>query len=397
MEEGKYRILIVHNHYKIPGGEDIVVENEKNLLVEHGHKVMLYTRDNSEIGQFDLIRKLKLPFGAIFSMKTYLDVRRIIKQEKIEIVHVHNTLNLISPSVYYAAFSSGIPIVQTIHNFRLLCPAGTLFRNGTICEKCITHGLRYSVFYRCYRNNFSQSLLNCFSLCLFRGLRLYKKLSYICLTDFNKSKLLMLNRNRINIQEDRVFVKPHFTADRNIIIPYNIRRKEIVYVGRLDETKGIKFLFEAWNKIEKSYLYESIKLVICGSGPLEKWCTSFVEKNDIKRVCMKGQIEHEDVFEIIASALATIMPTQWYEGFGMNVIESFSCGTPVIGSDFGNAGNLIKEGYNGWKFQCNSVDSLIDAVGKIKDIVYSTYNDYLDNYTPEINYRTLVRIYRHII
>ena len=125
MEEGKYRILIVHNHYKIPGGEDIVVENEKNLLVEHGHKVMLYTRDNSEIGQFDLIRKLKLPFGAIFSMKTYLDVRRIIKQEKIEIVHVHNTLNLISPSVYYAAFSSGIPIVQTIHNFMLHCPAGT--------------------------------------------------------------------------------------------------------------------------------------------------------------------------------------------------------------------------------------------------------------------------------
>lgn len=385
---------MVHNHYQIMGGEDIVVENEKNLLEEHGHKVILYTRDNSEIVNWGLAQKLKLPINAVFSIKTYCDIRYLIKSEKIDIVHVHNTLNLISPSVYYAAFSCDIPVIQTLHNFRLLCPAGTLFRKCTICEKCVTSGLRYSIIHRCYRNSLSQSLLCAFILSLYRNLKLYKKLTYICLTDFNKNKILMLNQRRLNILQDSIYVKPHFTVDRNSVIPYNLRRKEIVYIGRLDETKGIKLLFKAWNKIEKNSQYESISLVICGSGPLGTWCKSFIDNNDIKRICMKGHVKHEELFDIIAKALATIMPTQLYEGFGMNVIESFSCGTPVIGSNLGNVGSLIKEGYNGWKFQHNSIDSLIDAIGKIEDIVDSTYKDYLNNYTPEINYRELIRIYQ---
>lgn len=396
MEERKYKILIVHNHYQIPGGEDIVVENEKRLLEEHGHKVMLYTRDNTEVDQWGIIGKIRLPFDAIFSIKTYCDVRRMIKLEKIEIVHVHNTLNLISPSVYYAAFSCDIPVIQTIHNFRLLCPSGILYREGNICEKCIMSGLKFSVIHRCYRNCLSQSLLCSFSLGLYRKFGLYKRLSYICLTDFNKDKILMLNQSRLNIWEDKVFVKPHFTAARNVVVPYDFRKKKIIYVGRLDETKGIKLLFEAWSRIEKDRKYEPVKLVICGTGPLETWCKSFIENNGVKRVCMKGYIKHEDLFDMIENALATIMPTQCYEGFGMNVIESFSCGTPVIGSDLGNVGNLIEEGCNGWKFQHDSIDGLIDAIGRIEDIVDSTHNDYLEKYTPEANYRKLMKIYQQI-
>lgn len=396
MEKRKYKVLMVHNHYQIPGGEDIVVENEKNLLEEHGHKVTLYTRDNSEISHWRLVEKLKLPIDAIFSIKTYRDIRRIIKMEKIDIVHVHNTLNLISPSVYYASFSCNIPVILTLHNFRLLCPAGVLFREGTICEKCVTNGLRYSVIHRCYRNSLSQSLLCAFSWSLYRNLGLYKRLSYICLTDFNKNKMMMLNQYKVNIWQEKVFVKPHFTVNRNRVIPYNLRKKEIVYAGRLDETKGIKLLFEAWRKLEKDSKYKAINLVICGTGPLETWCRSFIENNNIKRVCMMGFVKHEELLKIITNALATIMPTQLYEGFGMNIIESFSCGTPVIGSDLGNTGNLIKEGYNGWKFQHNSIDSLIDTIGKIEDIIDSTYKDYLNKYTSEINYRKLMEIYQQI-
>ncbi len=130
-------ILIVHNYYQVPGGEDTVVNNEKHLLEANGHNVVLYTRNNSEIKNISKLKKILLPFSALFSMRTYFEVRQIIKENNIDVVHVHNTLTLVSPSVYYSALSCKVPVVQTIHNFRLMCPGATLYRNGHICEDCV--------------------------------------------------------------------------------------------------------------------------------------------------------------------------------------------------------------------------------------------------------------------
>lgn len=135
--EKKQKILLVHNYYKIPGGEDSVVFNEKKLLEEHGHEVILYTRSNSEIDKFGICKKFALLFTSVFNRKTYRDIKKIIRKEKIDIVHVHNTLSLISPSVFYAARECGVPVVQTIHNFRMICPGATLYRNGNVCEECL--------------------------------------------------------------------------------------------------------------------------------------------------------------------------------------------------------------------------------------------------------------------
>ena len=120
MPEKKEKVLIAHNYYQIPGGEDTVVQNEKKLLEDHGHEVVLYTRHNFELKEFSKIQKLLIPFSTIFNMRTYREVKQIIKEKQIDIVHVHNTLNLISPSVYYAAFTQKVPVVQTIHNYRYL-------------------------------------------------------------------------------------------------------------------------------------------------------------------------------------------------------------------------------------------------------------------------------------
>ncbi|MDE6412029.1 MAG: glycosyltransferase [Clostridia bacterium] len=133
--ERKQKVLLVHNYYKVSGGEDSVVSNEKKLLEENGHEVILYTRNNSEIDHFGIGKKLRFPFNAVYNRKTYRDIKKIIEQEKIDIVHVHNTLSLISPAVYYAAIDSKIPVVQTIHNFRMICPGATLFRDGHISEQ----------------------------------------------------------------------------------------------------------------------------------------------------------------------------------------------------------------------------------------------------------------------
>ncbi|KZD58120.1 MULTISPECIES: glycosyltransferase [Bacillus] len=209
--EKKKKILMVHNYYQIPGGEDTVVINEKKLLEEHGYTVLLYSRNNNELRKMSKLQKLCLPFTTVFSIRTYREVKAIIKRNKIDVVHVHNTLNLISPSVYYAAFSTKTPVIQTIHNFRLLCPGALFYRDGQICEDCVDKGLKCAVTNKCYRGSKIQTLACVFTLKIHRFLGTYKKLNYICLTEFNKEKLLQLNKGKKQIIDpNKVFIKPNF-------------------------------------------------------------------------------------------------------------------------------------------------------------------------------------------
>lgn len=210
-ESKKQNILIVHNYYQIPGGEDTVVANEKKMLEKHGHKVTLYSRNNAELKKMPRLRKIFLPITTVFNPRTYRDIKKLIKQENIEVVHVHNTLNLVSPAVYYAARRMKVPVVQTIHNFRLLCPGATFYRDGHICEDCVEHGLKCAVRHSCYRESKIQTLACVLSTEFHRMTGIYGKINYICLTDFNKKKLLELKQ----IKPERVFVKPNFVECKN--------------------------------------------------------------------------------------------------------------------------------------------------------------------------------------
>ena len=209
----KPKILIIHNYYQIPGGEDTVVANEKKLLEDNGHEVMLYTRDNNEIKTMSRLKKLLLPFMTVYNPASAREVKKIIRNEKIDIVHVHNTLNLISPSVYYTAVRCGVPVVQTVHNFRFICPGALLHREGQVCEDCLRKGLMCAVRYGCYRGSKLQTLLLTVSLLLHRKTGIYRRLSFICLTEFNKQKLLQINGRKKIIDPARVFVKPNFTFE----------------------------------------------------------------------------------------------------------------------------------------------------------------------------------------
>lgn len=182
----KPRVLIVHNYYQVPGGEDTVVANEVKLLEDNGHEVILYTRNNAELKEYSKIQKLCLPFTSVFSFRTYREVKEIVKEKKIDIIHVHNTLCLISPSVYYAAFSCKVPTVQTVHNFRLLCPGATFYRDGDVCEDCVSNGLKCAIKHKCYRGSLMQTSASFFILKINRLLATYKKINYICLTEFTK-------------------------------------------------------------------------------------------------------------------------------------------------------------------------------------------------------------------
>ncbi len=385
MSDKKQKVLIVHNYYQIPGGEDTVVENEKRMLEKHGHEVLLYTRHNSELKTLSRFQKLLLPLSTVFQVRTYREVRKLIEKEKIDLLHVHNTLNLVSPSVYYAGFSKKIPVVQTIHNFRMLCPGATFYRDGQVCEDCLKKGLTCAVKHKCYRGSRIQSLACVLSTWIHRMLGTYGRLNYICLTEFNKEKLLNLKQ----IKEEKVFVKPNFVPKAERILSYQERENQFVYVGRLDKLKGVALLLHAWKKLN----VEDWKLVLCGTGPLEKWCKAYIKENSLKNVEFKGFVENARAREIIGKSKALILPTRWYEGFPMTIAESYAVGTPVIGSNLGNTGDLIAEGNTGWKFLPGSVEDLVLALQKAMKQPMILKKDQIEKYSEESNYQLLRNIY----
>lgn len=390
MNTHKFKILMVHNYYQVPGGEDTVVANEIQMLKKYGHHVVFYSRDNSELKKMSKFQKLFLPINTIFNFRTYRDIKRIIKREKIDIVHVHNTLNLISPSVYYAALSLGVPVVQTVHNFRLLCPGATFYRDGHICEDCVEKSLWCAIKHNCYRNSKWQTLACVINTKFHRMMGIYGKINYICLTDFNREKLLKLKQ----IKKDKVFVKPNFVESTQPFIPGEKRKNQFVFSGRLDKLKGIDLLLKAWKEMGE----QAPKLVVCGTGPMEEWCRRFVKKNKIN-VELRGFVFNEDVREILANSKALILPTQCYEGFPMSVVEAYSVGTPIICSNLGNPGNVVTEGITGYKFKCNDLDELILAIRHLycyENVFSEVLKEYTRKYTIEKNYSQLRLIYRKI-
>lgn len=383
-------ILLVHNYYQLPGGEDTVVAAEAELLRSHGHHVVLYTRHNSELEGFSRLQKLTLPLTFLYNPRTYREIRRIIKKEHIDIVHVHNTLMLISPAVYYAARSRKIPVVQTLHNFRLLCPGATFFRDGAVCEDCLTEGLGCAVKHRCYRGSKAQTLACVISTKFHRMTGIYKKLNYICLTEFNRRKLLTLK----GIQPDRVAVKPNFVIQTEGLVPQEDRADRIIFAGRLEELKGLRVLLESWRLLGP----DAPRLVICGTGPLEEKCLAFVKENKMRNVTLAGKLPNENLRRLLSTSKALILPTQCYEGFPMCIAEAFSVGTPVLVSDLGNGGNLITQGRTGMKFNQKSPQSIASTVSTFladQDTDWQKYTReaYLKTMTPEGNYERLMEIY----
>lgn len=382
----KQTILIVHNYYKLPGGEDTVVANERRMLEEHGHKVVLYTRNNLELDNLTNRQKILLPVSVVYNYKTYREVKKLIREESVDVVHVHNTLNLISPSVYYAAFFCKIPVVQTVHNFRLLCPGATFYRNGDICEDCLKKGLGCAVKHKCYRSNRLQTLACVVSIRIHRLLGTYGRLSYICLTEFNKEKLLNLKQ----VKEEQVFIKPNAVSGPENLIPAKERERQFLYVGRLEKIKGVDILLKAWKILGE----DAPELVLCGAGPMEAWCREYIAEHQLMKVKLLGFVPNDKVRQMIAKAKALILPTQVYEGFPMTIAEAYSNKTPVIGSDLGNTGSLIEENVSGWKFSYQSPESLAEAVRKADESSVEFPERIRQKYSLEENYKILEEIYQ---
>ena len=392
----KYRILQVHNFYQIPGGEDVVVRNEKKLLEEHGHEVFEYYRSNEEIKKGGKLKKILLPFTAVFSLKTYREVTKLIREKKIDIVHVHNTLTMVSPSVFYAAFHCKVPVVQTLHNFRMLCPAGSFFRDNRICEECVEQGMKCAVKHKCYRNSTAQTIVSAMILKIHRALGTYRKVNFICLTEFNRQKILESLRGKNVIDEKHLYIKPNFTFAEGVT-PDDETEKEdyFLFAGRIESLKGIDIAVKAFEQLPEEKLY------VAGTGPMMNEMKEYVASHQMKNVEFLGFLQKKEMKEKFYHAKAVIMSSQCYEAFAMTIAEAYSYGVPVVAGRVGNMDGMVKEGITGVKFTYNSSDDLAEKIREfdrlnLSELKENARNFYETRLRPEDNYQKLLKIYEDI-
>lgn len=390
---GKKKVLMVHNFYQIGGGEHTVFKNEVEMLREKGHEVVEYTRSNDELKKSKL-KLLLLPFTTIWSFKTYREVKKIIGDQNIDIVHCHNTFPLISPSVYYAARKKKTPVVQTIQNFRFLCPGAIFYRDGKICEECREkNSFKPALKHKCYRNSKLQTFVVTAMLTIHRKLGTYKKINYIFLTEFNKKKFERL----IDVNGNNVFVKPNFVNKfqvNNQSVYKNERKKVFVFASRLEENKGIKYLVSKWNDMPQEY-----QLHIYGTGPLK----DYVKENSNKRNNIKfyGFKSQETIFNDLKTACGMIFPSLWYEGFPMIIAESMAIGCPVISTNIGNEGDIVNASQGGITFESDSDESFKKAIKKCIDendrLRLNSEKFYKEVLEKNKNYEYLNNIYEKLI
>lgn len=395
--EKKLRILQVHNAYQIPGGEDVVVANEKKLLEMNGNEVFSYSRNNDELKTMNAFQKLLIPFTAVYSFKTYREVKKLIRENKIDIVHVHNTLMVVSPSVFYAAFHCHVPVVQTLHNFRMLCPAGSYFRGDRICEECSEKGLQCSLKYGCYRGSKAQTFVSAAILKIHRMLGTYRKVNFICLTEFNREKLSRLNEGGKQIVDmKKVYIKPNFTFQEGISGEVQEAGDYFLVVGRVEALKGIDVVVKAFEKIPDQ------KLIVAGDGPMMAEMKAYIKEHNMSNVKFAGYLDKAKVQEKYRGAKAVIMASQCYEAFAMTIAEAYSNAVPVIAGNVGNLANMVEEGVTGIKFIYDSPDDLAAKILKYNtmDIAKMKQNAktfYEKRLKPEDNYRILEEIYHKIM
>lgn len=385
------KIIQVHNAYQNSGGEEVVVAAEYEMLKQYGHEIHQWIVENLGIADVNALRKAVIARQSIWSDDSYHNIRKKLQDLKADIVHVHNTIPLISPSVYAACRDVGVPVVHTLHNYKLICPGAYFYRNGRVCEDCIGKPIPYpSVIHGCYRDSRSQTAVAVAGLTTHRLRGTYKNEVdiYIALTRFARQKFI-----EGGLPTGKIAVKPNFvTSDIKV---GDHTGEYALFVGKIVQYKGIETLLKAWHLLD-----EAIPLKIVGQGPLEIILKSNLPNN----VEYLGPLPREKVVHLMQNATLLIFPSEWYEGFPMTVTEAFATGLPVIASRIGGITEIVKEGYSGWNFTPEEAQDLAHTVQKawlenteLQRRGVMARKQYEDHYSLDKNYQMMMSIYETAI
>lgn len=383
------KILIAHNRYQQFGGEDAVVQQEMGLLQTQGHIVKLYLVDNDSITS--LQEKIKVAFQAPYSQKSKKSFLACLKKFQPQLVHIHNFFPILTPAIYDACIAMGIPVVQTLHNYRTICPGAILMREGKVCEKCIRQSPFKSVLHRCYRNSFIGTFAVARMVAYHRRNQTWENKvdRFIALTLFGKMKFV-----EAGFPPEKISVKPNFY---NIKIPKKTNeeksRKGCLFVGRLSREKGLGIIMEAWKNLK-------VPLRIAGDGPL----IDQLKEANLANVSVLGQLSSDQVSREMSEAAFLVMPSECYETFGLVIIESFAHGLPVIASRLGAMAEIVEDGRTGLHFDPGCAEDLAQKVEwleahqkECRQMGENALQVYEEKYSPEKNYSTLQDIYNEVI
>jgi glycosyltransferase involved in cell wall biosynthesis len=377
------KVLIVHNFYQIPGGEDSVFNNELNLLKCNSIDVEIYTVHNDNINS--TLSKFLVLISTMFNLYYFFKFYKLLSKNKPDVLHIHNFFPLLSPSIFWACKIKKIPVVHTLHNFRIICPTATLMLNGQITEKSIKRNSWWTIKKRVYKNSLvgTAVLSGMIEFNKFIGTWNNAVTKLIALTDFAKQKYI-----EAGISESKIVVKPNFVDGS--IQPVFEKENYGIFVGRLSEEKGIEHLLRAWENID-------YPLLVVGDGPQK----DLLLNNSNSNVIYKGKLDKNDVMELVSKAKFLVMASTWYEGLPMVLVEALSVGTPCIVPNLGGMASVIKDDICGLRYQPNDIDDMRKTVNRLiadqeiaARLAHGAYNEFTENYTPQKNYQQLIDIYQ---
>ncbi|MBK8019904.1 MAG: glycosyltransferase family 4 protein [Chloroflexi bacterium] len=384
------RLLLVHNYYQQPGGEDVVFASERDLLAKMGHDVHVLTAHNDSVAEIPRSRAFVESIWSR-SFQRILDAK--IAEVRPDVVHFHNTFMVISPAAFYTVKKWRIPLVQTLHNYRLACPAATFFRDGQICEACLGHfvplpGIRHG----CYRESKVTTATVAAMMTVHRAMRTWSNQvdRFVVLTEFARQKFM-----ETGLPDEKMVVKPNFLVEDPDVGARS--GGYALFVGRLSEEKGVRTLVESWSALPH------IPLKIVGDGPLMPELRALVESRSLTNVELLGRRSREDTLAFMKDAYCLVFPSEWYEGLPMTIVEAFACGVPVIASNVGAMRELVAEGHTGLFFTAGDTFSLAttlqqawsqpDAMSRIGQ---NARQEFLARFTAERNYEQLLAVYQSL-
>jgi glycosyltransferase involved in cell wall biosynthesis len=386
------KIILVHNSYQQRGGEDVIFEQEVELLRSHGHAVVVYRRSNCEIEGHSRLGQAVLAKRAIWASDTREEVACLIRSEKPDLVHVHNTFLMISPSIYSACSDAAVPVVQTLHNYRLLCPGGNLMRNGHTCNLCARGTLLHSVVHGCYRDSRPATATLALMLTVHRALQTWTTLvdCYIVLSQFAARKFV-----EGGLPAHKIVVKPNFVQPDPGL--GNNSGEYAVFIGRLSPEKGADILLNAWKNVKSD-----VPLLIIGDGQIRERLKAEFQSDSRVRFC--GQMQRAEVFGALKRARFLVVPSRCYENFPVTIAEAYACGVPVIASALGAMEELVLDGRTGLLFHAGDAEDLSRKIewawnhpNDLKQMRQECRSEYELKYSADRNHQLLMGIYDRVL
>lgn len=380
------KVLVIHCAYQVKGGEDTVVEEEIKLMQSLGITVELLLFDNTKHA---MLKFLQLPFN----LSSYIKTRKKLKEYQPDVVHIHNLHYAGSASVIYAVKRSRIPIVMTLHNYRLICPSAILYFNQKLFLDSLHQKFPWAAVRKAvYKNSVLLTFWLSVSIQLHKWLGTWKYCSrFIVLSNDAKT---FFTKAATKLDDEKITIKPNFCADARL--QTSPRSDHFLYVGRLSEEKGIDVLLDA-------FAGSSLELKIAGQGHLQKKVADY--SRQFRNIEFLGSLSKTEVLLQMQSCTALVFPSNWLEGMPLTIIEAFACGTPVIASNVGVMRSMIEEKYNGLFFETDRKEDLLNKLNEWQSLPGNRKLQYSKNarityekkYTPQVNAKQLLSIYNAVL